>query len=163
MTTEPDYVHQRTDGFRSVVSHWPGGGGQGLHVDVEAEGFELGDGAGLGLGWLSSGVVVGAGIAVEITVGEHVPGGDEHCQEPGAVPAQEARWAAVGNTIMSAPVSARNTSATLLCRVEPPLRFRMVAVNPVDVRWAGLQRCLYGHATAGEVPLGHARPRRPGP
>lgn len=30
---------------------------------------------------------------------------------PGQVPAQEAKWAAVGNTVMSAPVSATITSA----------------------------------------------------
>jgi hypothetical protein len=34
--------------------------------------------------------------------------------DPGAVPAQEARCPAVGNTVVSAPVSARNTSATVL-------------------------------------------------
>src|SRR5664279_6271578 len=34
--------------------------------------------------------------------------------EPGAVPAQEARCPAVGNTRMSPPVSARNTSATVV-------------------------------------------------
>ena len=37
--------------------------------------------------------------------------------EPGHTPAQDARWPAVGNTLMSAPVSAMITSAT---RVETP-------------------------------------------
>ena len=45
--------------------------------DAVAEGFELADRSGLRLAG-RAGVVVGAGVAVEVAVGEHVPGGDEH-------------------------------------------------------------------------------------
>jgi len=38
----------------------------------------VGDGVGLGLGWLALGEVVGARVTVEGAVGEHVPGGGEH-------------------------------------------------------------------------------------
>ena len=46
--------------------------------DVVAEGFELADGAGPGLGRVAPGEVVGAEVAVELAGGEHVPGRDEY-------------------------------------------------------------------------------------
>ena len=139
-----------------------------------AEGFELADGAGLGFRGLALRLVFRAEFAVERTVGEHVPRGDDegmldgdesaHRSAPGFDPlvfggeervlragcrhrrnpkrtfeiritgaclrrfyrgqqirwsqvrllAQDAKWPALGNTLISRPVSAMNTSAVLL-------------------------------------------------
>src|SRR5271163_198988 len=71
----------------AVTRRWwrvdgPGAGlrsiGERLEGDAVAEGLELFDRAGLGLGWDVSGEVVGAGVAVEGAVGEHVPPRDQH-------------------------------------------------------------------------------------
>ncbi len=51
---------------------------KGLDGDLVAEGLELFDGAGFRFGGVAAGVVVGAGIAVELTVLQHVPGGGDH-------------------------------------------------------------------------------------
>jgi hypothetical protein len=61
---------------------WLGGGlggfGEWFQSDSVAEGFELVDCSGFGSGGLVGGVVVSAGVAVEVAVGEHVVGGDDH-------------------------------------------------------------------------------------
>jgi hypothetical protein len=54
------------------------GVGEGLEADLVAEGFELADHARLGFGGDTSSEVVGAGITVEVAVGEHVPGRHEY-------------------------------------------------------------------------------------
>jgi hypothetical protein len=41
-------------------------------ADLVAEGFELADGPALGLVWIAPEVVVGAGVGVDLAVGEHV-------------------------------------------------------------------------------------------
>lgn len=54
------------------------GVGEGLEADSVAEGLELADRACLGFGGDTSSEVVGAGVTVEVAVGEHVPGRDEY-------------------------------------------------------------------------------------
>ena len=69
-----------TTGDAAVIDFgvWLSGLGDRLDGDGVSEGFELSDGAGLGSGRVAAGVVIGAGIAVELTVLEHVPG--RNCQ-----------------------------------------------------------------------------------
>ena len=55
-----------------------GGFGEWFEGDAVAQGVELADCSGFGGGGLACGVVVGAGVAVELAVGEQVPGGDDH-------------------------------------------------------------------------------------
>ena len=149
-----------------------GGIGKWLQGDAVAEGLKLFDRSCFGGVRSVRGVVVGAGVAVEVTVGEQVPGGDDHgvfdgddgahgsaaggdafvfggevgvlragrrecgdaedtfevavtrpvlldltrpadSLDPGDNPAQDARCPAEGNTLISPPVSAMNTSATM--------------------------------------------------
>lgn len=55
-----------------------GGIGERFEGDAVAEGLELFDRSCFCRCRLACGVVVGAGVAVEVAVGEQVPGGDDH-------------------------------------------------------------------------------------
>jgi hypothetical protein len=69
---------KRRDTLRCLLVGIQAGVGKWFDGDLVAERFELSDGACLGLGGNAPGEVIRPGFAIELTVGEHVPRGNDH-------------------------------------------------------------------------------------